>query len=77
MQKKNKVTVNKRFEEKKEKGQKLNILKNFLENELSKKKNIIENIAIDEKIKNEKIDVTLPSRNYYTGKIHPISQSIY
>ena len=65
------------IEEKKEKGQKLNILKNFLENELSKKKNIIENIAIDEKIKNEKIDVTLPSRNYYTGKIHPISQSIY
>ena len=64
-------------EEKKESGQKLNILKNFLENELSKKKNIIENIAIDEKIKNEKIDVTLPSRNYYTGKIHPISQSIY
>ena len=64
-------------EEKKESGQKLNILKNFLENELSKKKNIIESIAIDEKIKNEKIDVTLPSRNFYTGKIHPISQSIY
>jgi len=65
------------IEEKKEKGQKLNILKNFLENELLKKKNIIENIAIDEKIKNEKIDLTLPSRNYCTGKIHPISQSIY
>ena len=64
-------------EEKKEKGQKLNILKNFLENELLKKKNIIENIAIDEKIKSEKIDVTLPSRNFCTGKIHPISQSIY
>ena len=64
-------------EEKKEKGQKLNILKNFLDNELSRKKNIIENIAIDEKIKSEKIDVTLPSRNFSTGKIHPISQSIY
>ena len=64
-------------EEKKEKGQKLNILKNFLENELLKKKNIIENIAIDEKIKNEKNDLTLPSRNFCTGKIHPISQSIY
>ena len=64
-------------EEKKEKGQKLNILKNFLENELSRKKNIIENTAIDEKIKSEKIDVTLPPRNFCTGKIHPISQSIY
>ena len=37
------------IEEKKEKGQKLNILKSFLESELLKKKNIIENIAIDEK----------------------------
>ena len=64
-------------EEKKDKGQKLNILKNFLENELLKKKNIIENITIDEKIKREKIDVTLPSRSFYTGKIHPISQSIF
>ena len=65
------------IEEKKESGQKLNILKNFLENELSRKKNIIENTAIDEKIKSEKIDVTLPPRNFCTGKIHPISQSIY
>ncbi len=64
-------------EEKKEKGQKLNIIKKFFENELLKKKNVIENIVIDEKIKNEKIDVTLPSRNFSTGKIHPISQSIY
>ena len=63
--------------EKKDKGQKLNILKNFLESELLKKKNIIENTSIDEKIKNEKIDVTLPPRNFSTGKIHPISQSIY
>ena len=39
------------IEEKKEQGQKLNILKSFLESELLKKKNIIENIAIDEKIK--------------------------
>ena len=64
-------------EEKKEKGQKLNTLKNLLENELIKKKNAIENFIINKKIKNEKIDVTLPSRNYNTGKIHPISQSIY
>ena len=63
--------------EKKDKGQKLNILKNFLESELLKKKNIIENTSIDAKIKNEKIDVTLPPRNFSAGKIHPISQSIY
>ncbi len=65
------------IEEKKAKGQKLNIVKNFLENELLKKKDAIENLIINELIKKEKIDVTLPSRNNQTGKIHPISQSIY
>ena len=39
------------LEEKKEKGQKLNIFKTFLENELLKKKNSIENLSIDEKVK--------------------------
>ena len=51
-------------EEKKEKGQKLNIVKNFLENELLKKKDVISNLIINESVKKEKIDVTLPSRNY-------------
>ena len=51
-------------EEKKAKGQKLNTLKIFLEKELLNKKNIIENLIINEKIEKEKIDVTLPSRNY-------------
>ena len=64
-------------DEKREKGQKLNIIKTFLENELSKKKDAIENLIINELIKKEKIDVTLHSRNNQTGKIHPISQSIY
>ena len=64
-------------EEKKDKGQKLNFLKTFLENELLNKKNKIENAFINEKLKKEKIDITLPSRNFNTGKIHPISQSIY
>jgi len=64
-------------EEKKEKGKKLNELKIFFENTLLKKKNEIENLTINEKIKKEKIDLTLPPRNYSTGKIHPISQTIY
>ena len=64
-------------EEKKAKGQKLNTLKIFLEKELLNKKNIIENLKINEKIEKEKIDVTLPSINYSSGKVHPISQSIF
>tara|TARA_B100000029_G_scaffold511374_1_gene605259 strand:+ start:3229 stop:4293 length:1065 start_codon:yes stop_codon:yes gene_type:complete len=64
-------------EEKKTKGQILNSFKVFLDEAIKKKKNIFENNIVNEKIKNEKIDVTLPPRNYNTGKIHPISQSIY
>ena len=64
-------------DQRKEKGQELNLIKNFIEDELKKKKNLIESIEINEKIKKEEIDVTLPPRNYETGKIHPISQTIY
>ena len=28
------------------------------------------------KIKEEKFDLSLPPRNFYNGKIHPISQTI-
>ena len=64
-------------EQKKEKGQYLNDIKNFIENELKIKKSLLENLEINEKIKKEKIDVTLPPRTYEVGKIHPISQTIY
>ena len=47
-------------EQKKEKGQYLNDIKNFIENELKIKKILLENLEINEKIKKEKIDVTLP-----------------
>ena len=42
-----------------------------------RKKNLeIETQEINEKLKNEKIDVTLPIRSYRQGKIHPVSQVI-
>ena len=65
------------IEEKKIKGQKLNLIKTFLESELLRKKDSIENSLINELVKKEKIDVTLPPRDYQSGKIHPISQSLY
>jgi len=65
------------IKEKKEKGQKLNLIKTFLENELLKKKDSLANSIINELVKKEKIDATLPARNYQSGKIHPISQSLY
>ena len=65
------------FEEKKEKGRELNIFKNYFENKLSEKKTTLEKSIVNEKISKEQIDVTLPSRNYETGKIHPVSQSLF
>jgi len=65
------------IDEKKIKGQQLNIFKSFLEKELLNKKTDIENKTLNQKLEKEKIDTSLPPRDYSTGKIHPISQTIY
>jgi len=65
------------IEEKKIKGQNLNIFKSFFEIELQKRKSNIEKNEINEKLEKEKIDTSLPPRDFNTGKIHPISQTIY
>ena len=65
------------IEEKKIKGQELNTFKSLFEKEVLSKKNDLENKVLNEKLDKEKIDVTLPPRDYSTGKIHPISQTIY
>jgi len=65
------------IQEKKIKGQELNNLKSLLENSLQTKKSDLENKELVEKLEKEKIDTTLPPRDYSSGKIHPISQTIY
>ena len=61
---------------KKEFASKLNEIKNDLTNQLEQKTLEIETNEINEKLKNEKIDITLPIRPYQEGKIHPVSQVI-
>ena len=65
------------IEEKKSKGQELNTIKKFIEENLRDQKLHIENIEISKKINQESIDVTLPSNITEQGKIHPISQTIF
>ena len=65
------------LEEKKVKGQNLNIFKSFFEIELQKRKRDIEKKEINEKLEKENIDTSLPPRDFNNGKIHPISQTIY
>jgi len=54
----------------------LNKIKDDLSNQLEQKNLEIETNEINEKLKNEKVDVTLPIRPYRRGKIHPVSQVI-
>ena len=54
----------------------LNIIKDELQDLIDNKINEIQNAEINEKLEKEKIDVTLPERNFVRGKIHPVSQTI-
>ncbi len=54
----------------------LNVIKNELQDLIDFKIKEIQNAEINEKLENEKIDVTLPERTFTRGKIHPVSQTI-
>ena len=63
-------------EERKDFAVELNLLKNELQELILKKTEEIQNQEINKKLKNDNIDVTLPGRPYFAGKIHPVSQVI-
>ena len=63
-------------EKRKEFASNLNKIKDDLTNQLEQKNIGIESIEINEKLKNEKVDITLPIRPDRQGKIHPVSQVI-
>ena len=54
----------------------LNKIKDELQNIISEKLKELELKKINEKLENEKIDITLPVRPIVRGKIHPVSQTI-
>ena len=53
-------------------GEKANILKIELQELIIQKKNKLRDIALDQQIKNEKIDITIPSTGTPTGNKHPL-----
>ena len=63
-------------EKRKEFASNLNRIKDDLTNQLEKKNIEIETSEINKKLKNEKVDVSLPIRPERQGKIHPVSQVI-
>ncbi|MCK0150623.1 phenylalanine--tRNA ligase subunit alpha [Marivita sp. S6314] len=61
-------------EERQVAGPALNALKDEINSALSAKKAALEDAALDERLRGEWLDVTLPGRTGRHGSIHPISQ---
>ena len=61
-------------EERQVAGPALNALKNEINSALVAKKSALEDAALDARLKDEWLDVTLPGRGRGQGTIHPISQ---
>ena len=55
-------------------GPKLNALKTEINSALSAKKEALADAALDERLRSEWLDVTLPGRGRRSGSLHPISQ---
>jgi phenylalanyl-tRNA synthetase alpha chain len=63
-------------EERKAYGEKVNALKLQITQALEEKKKSFEEAELNERLKKEVVDITLPPRNYLPGKQHPISKII-
>ncbi len=63
-------------EEKKTQGQKINEGKRFVQQALEVKRASLETAAIEEQLKSEAIDVTLPGRGRTEGGLHPVTRTI-
>ncbi len=61
-------------EERKATGARLNVLKDEIDAALRARKTALADAALDERLKSEWLDVTLPGRPRRQGTIHPISQ---
>ena len=64
--------------EKKDMGKKVNLFKQTFFDNLEKKKKVIEQIQIKEKLQKEQIDISLPTREEkkFDSKIHPITHTV-
>lgn len=63
-------------EEKKSYGEKVNALKEYIEKALAQKEEQIFEEEICQSMRNEAVDVSLPSRRILEGSLHPIMQMI-
>jgi len=65
------------LEERKAAGSRANEVKSSLENSLEQKRLAIRELQLAASAKRETIDITLPGRPFPTGRLHPITQTVY
>jgi len=63
-------------DKRKETGQILNSLQKNIIESIDNKKSSLEEIYLNEKLKNESLDITLPTRPENIGRIHPLSKTM-
>lgn len=61
-------------EERKVMGPALNALKNEVADAIAKRKDVLEEAALDARLATERLDVTLPVNTGMIGSVHPVSQ---
>ena len=63
-------------DKRREAGQKLNSLQKVIIESIDNKKSSLEETYLNEKLKNEALDITLPTRPENIGRIHPLSKTM-
>lgn len=63
-------------EERRARGQALNAVKDAVADAIAARQETLETAALDARLAEERIDMTLPTRPESAGRIHPISQTI-
>ena len=63
-------------DERREAGAKLNAVKDAVGAAIEARKAVLADAELDERLKTERVDVTLPARPEAEGRLHPISQTI-
>lgn len=71
-----KAMVNLAIEQKKVLGKKANEVKVAIEESINERRKEIEEAAINHKLENEKVDVTLPGKSFKMGTTHPLTRTI-
>ena len=64
-------------EVRKEKGQEYNLLREAIATALEKRKELLEEVELNQRLQTEQVDVSLPIRPLIQGKIHPFTQTMY